>query len=387
MKFTDLNVILTLITVILFLIYRVMKYFRTHIKRPTFLIIDTIYSRFYDVYFKEINSSGQYLSLDKLYSTMSYEFKQANISDDEVKNYINYLDKKSVQYWFVPVITALTSFIGINNMESLKKVLENVVATQKNNYGVLENVKKQVIEQGRNLGFWVIFILTVLIVLLFFKTILGDNLNRNIKESWKKTILKDYIDYPRSEVKFNFHKLQQSRKILDFLSSFKLKKGKNTIKFKEDSLIKIEIDNRNIDYNEYIDYSEKSLDIYFRGKVYRVRIILMDDSRNIKIIPTVYPDVDVEFLYLCAIRDTKVETISQKSYSIPILGGYYRIVDTYEKEGEKGKKFLCDIGFFILFLFAYFLTLFLIVYGGILLPVIFVLYILSDLLTTKMFGK
>ena len=56
MESTDLNVILTLITVILFLIYGVMRYFRTHIKRPTFLIIDTIYNRFYDVCFKEINS-------------------------------------------------------------------------------------------------------------------------------------------------------------------------------------------------------------------------------------------------------------------------------------------------------------------------------------------
>lgn len=399
MESTDLNVILTLITVILFLIYGVMRYFRTHIKRPTFLIIDTIYNRFYDVCFKEINSSGQYLLLDKLYSTMSYEFKKANISDDEVKNYINYLDKKSGQYWFLPVITALTSFIGINNMESMKKVLENVVATQKNNHGVMGNLVNQAIEKGSHLGFWGIAILTLLIVFLFFKTIFGDNLNRNVKESWKKTILKDYIDYPRSEVKFNFHKLQQSRKILDFLSDFNLNKRKNTISFKEDNLIKIKIDNRcdnctkEIKYYKWVDctkdieYSGKPLDIYFRKKVYRVLIILMDDGRNIIIRPFIYPDVDLEFIYLCAIRNTKMETISQKSYSIPILGRYYRKIDTYEREGKKFRKLGCNALFFICFLIVYFLILGLIVYGGILLPVIFAIYILSDFLTTKMFDK
>ena len=387
MESTDLNVILTLITVILFLIYGVMRYFRTHIKRPTFLIIDTIYNRFYDVCFKEINSSGQYLLLDKLYSTMSYEFKKANISDDEVKNYINYLDKKSGQYWFLPVITALTSFIGINNMESMKKVLENVVATQKNNHGVMGNLVNQAIEQGSHLGFLGIAILTLLIVFLFFKTIFGDNLNRNVKESWKKTILKDYIDYPRSEVKFDFHKLQQSRKILYFLSYFNFEKRKNTIEFKKDNLIKIEIDNRCVDYTKGIEYSGKLLDIYFQGKVYKVRIKLMDDSRNIEIFTTYYPDVDVEFIYLCAIRNTKMETISQKSYSIPILGRYYRKIDTYEREGKKFRKFVCNVSFFICFLIVYFLILGLIVYGGILLPVIFVIYILSDFLTTKMFDK
>lgn len=387
MESTDLNVILTLITVILFLIYGVMRYFRTHIKRPTFLIIDTIYNRFYDMCFKEINSSGQYLLLDKLYSTMSYELKKANISDDEVKNYINYLDKKSGQYWFLPVITALTSFIGINNMESMKKVLENVVATQKNNHGVMGNLVNQAIEQGSHLGFWGIAIPTLLIVFLFFKTIFGDNLNRNVKESWKKTILKDYIDYPRSEVKFNFHNLQQSRKILDFLSDFNLNKRKNTISFKEDNLIKIEIDNRYVDYTKGFEYSGKLLDIYFQGKVYRVRIKLMDDSRNIEIFTTYYPDVDVEFIYLCAIRNTKMKTISQKSYSIPILGKYYRKIDTYEREGKKGRKFFCNAYFFIRFLIVYFLILGLIVHGGILLPVIFLIYILSDFLTTKMFDK
>lgn len=387
MKSTDLNVILTLITVILFLIYGVIKYFRTHIKRPTFLIIDTVYNRFYDVCFKEMNSSGQYLSLDKLYSTMSYEFKQANISDDEVKNYINYLDKKSGQYWFLPVITALTSFIGINNMESFKKVLGNVVATQKNNHEVMENIRKQAIEQRGDLEFWVIVILTVFIVFVFFKSILGDNLNRNTKESWKKTILKDYIDYPRSEVKFNFHKLQQSRKILDFLSYFNFKRRKSRIRFKEDNLIKIKIDNRCVDYTKGIEYSGKHLDIDFRGKVYRVLIELMDDSRNIIIMPILSPDVDSEFTYLLEIRNTKVKIKSQKSYSIPMLGRYYRTVDTYERKGKKIRRFLCDLFFSILFSIAYLLTLVLIVYGGMLLPVIFVLYILSDLLTTKMFGK
>ncbi|MDU7123963.1 MAG: hypothetical protein E6316_03700, partial [Streptococcus sp.] len=297
-------------------------------------------------------------------------------------------------YWFLPVITALTSFIGINNMESLKKVLEDAVATQKNYHGVNGNA----IEQVSDLGFWIIAILTVFIVFLFFKTILGDNLNRNIKQSWKIPILKDYIDYPRSEVKFNFHYLQQSRKILDFLSCFSYKKRKNTISFEEDNLIKIKIGNEFVDYSKKIKLKKcvypkdieclrETLDIYFREEVYRVKIILMDDCRNIKISPFVNHDGYREFQYLCEIWNTKVETISQKSYSIPILGKYYRKIDAYEREGKKIKKLLYNAYFFIKFLFAYFLTLVLIVYGGILLPVIFVIYILSDFLTTKIFGK
>ena len=143
MKFTEFNMVLTAITLILFIIYGAIKFFRNHIIRPTFSIIDKIYNDFYDIYFKDVTSSRQYSFLGEIYSTMLAKFTESSISDDDVKKYIDYLDEGSRQYWFLPVISVLASFLGISNMESLVKLVsENKIFNIEGSTGKIDNVVK-----------------------------------------------------------------------------------------------------------------------------------------------------------------------------------------------------------------------------------------------------
>lgn len=380
MKFTEFNMVLTAITLILFIIYGAIKFFRNHIIRPTFSIIDEIYNDFYDIYFKDVTSSRQYSFLGEIYSTMSAKFTESSISDDDVKKYIDYLDEGSRQYWFLPVISVLASFLGISNMESLVKL-------------VSEN-KIFKITLDNKIILLVFGLVFLMFIIVFFNKIMSrNNFYRNTRESWKKSILQDYIDFPRSNVTFDLCKLQQSRKVLDFLSCFTLKSKKKKIKFKEDNSIKVLENNSEILNEKPFDYSGKLLTIVYQEKNYLIQIKLMNDNRNIEIIPVNANNYDNsmsetdEFKKLCEVKNYRVKTMSQRSYTLPLLGWFYKKMDSYEREGKKVKKFFIDLVFFVIFLFIYFLSISIIFYGGILVSLFFVVYIFSDFLITKIFGN
>ena len=380
MKFTEFNMVLTAITLILFIIYGAIKFFRNNIIRPTFSIIDKIYNDFYDIYFKDVTSSRQYSFLGEIYSTMLAKFTESSISDDDVKKYIDYLDEGSRQYWFLPVISVLASFLGISNMESLVKLVsENKIFNIK-----LDN--KIIL-----LVFGLVFLM--FIIVFSNKIMSRNNFYRNKRNSWKKSILQDYIDFPRSNVTFDLCKLQQSRKVLDFLSCFTLKSKKKKIKFKEDNSFKVLENNNEISYEKPFEYSGKLLTIVYQEKNYLIQIKLMDDNRNIEIIPVNADNDDNsvsesdEFKKLCEVKNYRVKTMSQRSYTLPLLGWLYKKMDSYEREGKKVKKFFIDLLFFVIFLFIYFLSIPIIFYGGILVSLFFVVYIFSDYLITKIFGN
>lgn len=170
MKSTELNMALTLITLILFIIYVAIKSIRNHIIRPTFSIINNIYNDFYDVYFKDVSNSQQYLFLGEIYSTMSIKFEESSISDDDVKKYIDYLDKGSRQYWFLPVISALASLLGISNMESLIKLVSE-----------REIFNLRLDSKIISLVISVVFIM--FIIVFSNKTMSGNNFYRNTRNS------------------------------------------------------------------------------------------------------------------------------------------------------------------------------------------------------------
>ena len=331
MKSTELNMTLTLITFILFIIYVAIKSIRNHIIRPTFSIINNIYNDFYDVYFKDVSNSQQYLFLGEIYSTMSIKFEESSISDDDVKKYIDYLDKGSRQYWFLPVISALASLLGIRNMESLLKLVSE---------REIFNLRLD----NKIISLVISLVLLMFIIVFSNKTMSGNNFYRNTRNSWKKSILQDYIDFPKSNVKFDLCKLQESRKILDFLSCFTLKSKNKKIKFKEDNLIEVLENNQQVEYNKPFNYSEKLFTIIYKEKKYLIKIKLMDDNRNIKIIPVNANNDDNnmsesdEFKKLCEIKNNRVKAMSERSYTIPLLGWFYKKFDSYGKEEKNSKS-------------------------------------------------
>lgn len=379
MKSTELNMALTFITLILFIIYVAIKSIRNHIIRPTFSIINNIYNDFYDVYFKDVSNSQQYLFLGKIYSTMSIKFEKYSISDDDIKKYIDYLDKGSRQYWFLPVISALASLLGISNMESLIKLV-----SEKEIFNL--RLDSKIIS-------FVISLVFMFIIVFFYKTMFGNNFYRNTRNSWKKSILQDYIDFPRSNVTFDLCKLQQSRKVLDFLSCFTLKSKKKKIKFKEDNSFKVLENNNEISYEKPFDYSGKLLTIVYKEKNYLIKIELMDDNKNIKIIPVNANNVDNnmsesdEFKKLCEIKNNRVKAMSERSYTLPLLGWFYKKIDSYGKEGEKLKKLGITVLYGASLLFIYILAIPVFFYGGVFMLLFLAVYIFSDFLITKIFGN
>lgn len=368
---SNLNIMIALITFFLFIFYVVMKYYRNFIIRPKFTIIDNIYNSFYDIYFKDVTSSRQYLDLDKIYSTMSAEFMRFSISDDDVKKYVDYLDEGSRQYWFLPVISVLASFLGISNMSSLINLVSEI------------NISNLELDSGIILT--VIALIFIMFIIVFSSRILsGNNLYRNTRNSWKKSILKDYIDFQKSGKAFDFDKLQQARVVLDFLSCFTLDREKKKIKFKKDESIKVLIDNNN-EYDKLFEFSGKKLILEYNEKKYLIQIQLMDDNRNIEVVPDSNMLEGTEFSKLCEIRNCRVETMSQKSYGFPIIGGFYKKADYFERNGKKYWKIFFDFLFFMFFLIMYFLIAVAIYFGGIFVPIFFAVYIFTDFLTTKIF--
>lgn len=379
MKSTELNMALTFITLILFIIYVAIKSIRNHIIRPTFSIINNIYNDFYDVYFKDVSNSQQYLFLGKIYSTMSIKFEKSSISDDDIKKYIDYLDKGSRQYWFLPVISALASLLGISNMESLIKLV-----SEKEIFNL--RLDSKIIS-------FVISLVFMFIIVFFYKTMFGNNFYRNTRNSWKKSILQDYIDFPKSNDKFDLCKLQESRKILDFLSCFTLKSKNKKIKFQEDNLIEVLENNQKVEYNKPFNYSGKFFTIVYKEKNYLIKIELMDDNKNIKIIPVNANNVDNnmsesdEFKKLCEIKNNRVKAMSERSYTLPLLGWFYKKIDSYGKEGEKLKKLGITVLYCASLLFIYILAIPVFFYGGIFMLLFLAVYIFSDFLITKIFGN
>lgn len=380
MKSTELNMALTFITLILFIIYVAIKSIRNHIIRPTFSIINNIYNDFYDVYFKDVSNSQQYLFLGEIYSTMSIKFEESSISDDDVKKYIDYLDKGSRQYWFLPVISALASLLGIRNMESLiKLVSEREIFNLRLDNKIISLV--------------ISLVLLMFIIVFSNKTMSGNNFYRNTRNSWKKSILQDYIDFPKSNVKFDLCKLQESRKILDFLSCFTLKSKNKKIKFKEDNLIEVLENNQQVEYNKPFNYSEKLFTIIYKEKNYLIKIELMDDNRNIKIIPVNENNDDNnmsesdEFKKLCEIKNNRVKAMSERSYTLPLIGWFYKKIDSYGKEGKKLKKLGITVLYFASSLFISILVIPVFLYGGVFMLLFLAVYIFSDFLITKIFGN
>ncbi|MBX9097181.1 hypothetical protein [Streptococcus gordonii] len=380
MKSTELNMTLTLITFILFIIYVAIKSIRNHIIRPTFSIINNIYNDFYDVYFKDVSNSQQYLFLGEIYSTMSIKFEESSISDDDVKKYIDYLDKGSRQYWFLPVISALASLLGIRNMESLLKLVSE---------REIFNLRLD----NKIISLVISLVLLMFIIVFSNKTMSGNNFYRNTRNSWKKSILQDYIDFPKSNVKFDLCKLQESRKILDFLSCFTLKSKNKKIKFKEDNLIEVLENNQQVEYNKPFNYSEKLFTIIYKEKKYLIKIKLMDDNRNIKIIPVNANNDDNnmsesdEFKKLCEIKNNRVKAMSERSYTIPLLGWFYKKFDSYGKEEKKLEKLGITVLYFASCLFISILVIPVFLYGGVFMLLFLAVYIFSDFLITKIFGN
>ena len=290
---SSLNIMIALITFFLFIFYKVMKYYRSFIIRPKFTIIDDIYNNFYDIYFKDVTSSRQYCYLDEIYSAMSDKFTESSISDDDVKKYVDYLDEGSRQYWVLPVISFLASFLGISNMESLVKL-------------VSENKIFNDGPDSRTIVTGIALVFIMFIIVFSSKIMSGNNLYRNTRNSWKKSLLQDYIDFQKSDKiidsqeeveELDFDKLQQSRVILDFLSSFTLNHEEKKIKFKNDESVKVSIDNSNIDYGEQFEFSGKKLTIEHDGKKYLIEIQSMSDCRNIRVTPAI-DNVDNKMLNL-----------------------------------------------------------------------------------------
>lgn len=380
MKFTELNMLLALITFILFIIYKVIKFFRNQMIRPTFSIIDDIYNDFYDVYFKDVISARQYLFLGDIYRTMSTKFTKSFISDDVVAKYINYLDENSMQSWFLSIISVLASLLGISNIESLIKFM--------NESGIL-NLK----QDNKNIPLVIGLFCTMFIIVFFNKFMSRNNFFRNTRNSWKKSILQDYMDFPRSNVTLDLCKLQQSRKILDFLSCFTLKCNKKKIKFKKDKSIKILGNHGTLEYDKPFNFEEETLTIVYQETKYPIKIKLMDDNRNIEIIPVngnnankTMSDSD-EFKKLCEVKNYRVKAMSQRSYTLPLLGWFYKTMESSERDGKKVQKFLISLLFFVTFLLIYIGVAWIFFYGGALVLLLFVVNIFADFLITKIFGN
>lgn len=378
MKVTGLNMSITVITLSLFMIYLINKYFRKRILRPAFSIIDDIYKDFYDIYFKEVTRSRHYLFRGEIFSTMSIEFNKAGISDDDVKNYIVFLDKGSKNYWFLSIISVLPSFLGLSNLEALLKYL-NIVKISENN-SIYLDIDFLILAIG------VVF--SLFLITIYLKFMFRNNYYRVIRDSWKKNILQDYIDFNKTDVKFDFYQLQRSRKIIDFLSNYTLTGVKQKIKFKEDKSFKVLVDNFEVTYNEPFDYKEKHLSIEYQEESYLIQVKLMDDFTNIEIIPDETASrmlENTEFKILCEVRNNRVKIMSQRDYNLPFLGWYYTKLDRYEREQKRIMKLIFYFLLSVVFTTIYLLVAFMVYYGGLIVSLFLIVYIFTDILITKMF--
>ena len=119
----------------------------------------------------------------------------------------------------------------------------------------------------------------------------------------------------------------------------------------------------------------------------------MDDNRNIKIIPVNANNDDNnmsesdEFKKLCEIKNNRVKAMSERSYTLPLLGWFYKKSDSYGKEGKKFKKLGITVLYFASCLFISILVIPVFFYGGVFMLLFLAVYIFSDFLITKIFGN
>lgn len=377
MRLNDLDVIFTVITLLLFLTYEVRKFIKRTSKRPTFYLIDEIYDNIYDLYFCEIKSYKETVKLNQIYASMKKMFEDASIEKEQINEYITYLNKKSGKILYLPIITAITSFFGITNWESIKKVMKS---NPKVTDGLLELLS--------NYSFWILILLIIFMSIFFYKSFSGDKLHKHIRESQKLVILTDYLSYTiNSGIKeLNLKKLQYAKIVLDLLS--KNVSIENTkLKVKQDEKIKVCKDNVEITDNQEIPYSGELLTVEYEDKQnskkenYSFKIQMTEDNRYTKIIAD-STTTQEEFSILCSIRNDKKDVLENQLYNLFLLGPLYKKID---QANDKKSKFGWHCLLTLIFLIVYILMVVILELGSFLLPISFIVYFLSDFLISKIF--
>lgn len=377
MRLNDLDVVFTVLTVLLFLTYEVRKFIKRTSKRPTFFLIDEIYDNIYDLYFCEIKSYKESVKLNQIYAIMKKMFTDASIEEKQINEYITYLNKKSGKILYLPIITAVTSFFGITNWESIKEVMKSN-----------QKIKDRLLESLGNYSFWILFLLIIFLLIFFYKSFSGDKLHKHIRESQKLVILTDYLSYTinSKDPELKLEKLQYAKNVLDFL--YKNVSIENTkLKVKQDEKIKVCKGNVEIKDNQEIPYSGEFLTVQYEDKQtsqkedYSFKIQMTEDNRYTKIIAD-SPTKQEEFSILCSIRNDKKDVLENQLYNLPLLGVLYKKID---QASDKKRKIAWHCLLTLIILVVYILTLVILTSGSFLLPIVFVVYFLSDFLISKIF--
>lgn len=377
MRLNDLDVIFTVITLLLFLTYEVRKFIKRTSKRPTFYLIDEIYDNIYDLYFCEIKSYKESVKLNQIYAIMEKMFKDVSIEKKQINEYITYLNKKSGKILYLPIITAITSFFGITNWESINNVM-------KNNTKIIDRLLGLV----GNFSFWILIVLIAFMSVFFYKSFSGDKLHKHIRESQKLVILTDYLSYTidSNSTKLSFKKLQYAKIVLDLLS--KNVSIENTkLKVKQDEKIKVCKDNLEITDNQEIPYSGELLTVEYEDKQnfqkenYSFKIQMTEDNRYTKIIAD-STTTQEEFSILCSIRNDKKDVLENQLYNLFLLGGLYKNID---QANDKKSKFGWHCLLTLIILIVYILMVVILKLASFFLPIIFIVYFLSDFLISKIF--
>lgn len=409
MNINDLDVVFTVFTLLLFITYEVRKFIKRTSKRPTFFLIDDIYYNIYDLYFCEIKSYNKSVKLDEIYAMMLKMFEDASIKKEQIEEYITYLNQKSDKILYLPIITAITSFLGITNWESIGEVLKS----QKGKLDIKELLTKLI----GNYSFLILVVLLIFMLILFYKSFSGDKLYEHIRESKKPVILTDYLKFNKNGSKSNekdsksnekiarvmkriagalrknsksseldLKKLEYAKNVLDFLYKNVSIENKR-LKVKHDEKIKVYKDNEEIEYNQEIPYSGDFLTVQYEDKQtsqkeeYSLKIQMAEDNRYPKIIPD-SSTTNREFLLLCSMRNEKLDVLKNQLYNLMLLGFFYKKIDKANNKLERG---VWRVLFTITLLVVYILMVVILASGSFILPIVFVVYFLSDFLSSKIF--
>ena len=381
MNINDLDVVFAVFTLFLFITYEVRKFIKRTSKRPTFFLIDDIYYNIYDLYFCEIKSYNKSVKLDEIYAMMLKMFEDASIKKEQIEEYITYLNQKSDKILYLPIITAITSFLGITNWESIGEVLKS----QKSKPDIKELLSKLI----GNHSFLILVVLLIFMLILFYKSFSGDKLYEHIRESKKPVILTDYLKFNKNGSKssgLDLKKLEYAKNVLDFLYKNVSIENKK-LKVKHDEKIKVYKDNEEIEYNQEIPYSGDFLTVQYEDKQttqkeeYSLKIQMAEDNRYPKIIPD-SSTTKREFLLLCSMRNEKLDVLKNQLYNLMLLGFFYKRIDEANNKFTRG---MWRVLFAITVLVVYILMVVILASGSFILPIVFVVYFLSDFLISKIF--
>lgn len=374
MRLNDLDVVFTVLTLLLFMTYEIRKFIKGISKRPTFCLIDEIYDNIYDLFFGEIKSYKESVKLNQIYDVMGKMFTDASIEEKQINEYITYLNKKSGKILYLPIITAITSFFGITNWESIKEVKISI-----------SNINYQ--ELFGNKILWILIVLLIFMIILFYKTFSGDKLHKHIRESQKPVILTDYLSFTNSNSpELKLEKLQYAKNVLDFLGKNVSLENKK-LKVKQDKKIKVYKNNMEIEDNQEIPYSDECLTVQYEDKQtsqkenYSFKIQMTEDNRYTKIIAD-STTTQKEFSILCSIRNDKKDVLENQLYNLFLLGFFYKKID---QAIDKKSKFGWHCLLTLVILIVYILMVVILELGSVLLPIVFVIYFLSDFLISKIF--